>query len=100
MLLFGAMGGVLNALVTDNGFFLPAKQDVEGRHLWRPGFVGNIIAGAGAALVSWGMYGPLIAEVIVPLYEIAPSVAAASGTPAAPPLPPAAPLPTTPVPPL
>src|SRR5438552_18436725 len=62
--LAGAVGGVLNALISDNGFFLPRKEQVDGTELYRPGFLGNILIGAVAATVSWGLYGPLADRVI------------------------------------
>ncbi|MCX5052089.1 MULTISPECIES: hypothetical protein [unclassified Streptomyces] len=51
----GAVGGVINALLTDNGFVIP-KVD---KGILRPGVVGNVLLGAFAAVVSWGLYGPL-----------------------------------------
>lgn len=50
----GAAGGLVNAVISDNGFPLPRKQ--EG--ILRPGFISNVIVGASAAFVSWGLYGP------------------------------------------
>lgn len=60
----GAVGGVVNALLTDNGFFLPRREQVDGTHLYRPGFLGNVLIGAVAATVSWGLYGPLASVLI------------------------------------
>lgn len=57
----GALGGLLNALMTDNGFLLPKKEEASGSEILRPGCAGNVLAGALAALVSWGLYGPLAA---------------------------------------
>jgi hypothetical protein len=57
ILLSGALGGVINALVTDNGFVRPREETVENVTIIRPGFVGNILLGAVAAFVSWGLYG-------------------------------------------
>jgi len=42
-------------LLTDNGFVIP-KVD---KGIVRPGVVGNVLLGAFAAIVSWGLYGPL-----------------------------------------
>jgi len=47
----GAVGGVVNALMTDNSFILPKTQD----GIWRAGIVGNIIVSAVAAVISWGI---------------------------------------------
>jgi hypothetical protein len=49
----GAVGGVLNALLTENGFILPRK--VSG--ILCPGFLSNILVGALAAFTSWASYG-------------------------------------------
>jgi hypothetical protein len=57
----GALGGVINALMTDNGFVLPKKEKSEKVTIIRPGFPGNILIGGVAALVSWGLYGPVAA---------------------------------------
>jgi len=58
--LAGAVGGVVNALVTDNGFPLPRREPVDGdTAIVRPGWLGNVLVGAVAAVVSWGLYGPL-----------------------------------------
>ena len=49
----GACGGIVNALLTDNGFILPTKvQDI-----WCPGFISNVLVGAFAAFASWAFYG-------------------------------------------
>jgi hypothetical protein len=55
----GAVGGVVNALVTDKGFLLPSKEHVDAITIYRPGWIGNVVIGAIAAAVSWGLYGPL-----------------------------------------
>jgi hypothetical protein len=61
----GGIGGIVNALLTDNGFVLPKSVQVEnGVSVIRPGFLGNILIGAIAAGISWGLYGPLAAFVI------------------------------------
>jgi hypothetical protein len=53
----GAFGGLINALVTDNGFFLPCEQHTNGTMIVRPGFLGNVLTGIAAAVASWGLYG-------------------------------------------
>jgi hypothetical protein len=57
----GAVGGVVNALITDKGFVAPSVEHVDGVTLYRPGWIGNVLIGALAAAVSWGLYGPLAA---------------------------------------
>jgi hypothetical protein len=61
---FGALGGVVNAMLTDNGFILPRKEQQDNSKIIRPGFLVNIFIGGIAALVSWGLYGPF-AEVFI-----------------------------------
>ena len=39
---FGAVGGVVNALLTDNGFILPKKEQQDNTKIIRPGFLVNI----------------------------------------------------------
>lgn len=55
----GALGGVVNAILSDNSFILPAiEQGSSGTTVWRPGILGNALVSATAALISWGLYGP------------------------------------------
>lgn len=49
----GALGGVLNALISSNGFALPRFR----RGIWCPGFIANIFIGTFAAVASWSFYG-------------------------------------------
>ena len=59
-LVAGAVGGAVNALMTDNGFLLPKSETTTGgATVLRPGYIGNVLIGGVAALVSWGLYGPL-----------------------------------------
>jgi len=62
---FGALGGVVNALLTDNGFILPKKEQQDNTKIIRPGFLVNIFVGGISALVSWGLYGPFAAVFII-----------------------------------
>ena len=60
--LAGALGGVVNAIMTDNGFLIPKAEQVNGTtSIYRPGYLGNVLMGAVAAIISWGLYGPLSA---------------------------------------
>jgi hypothetical protein len=57
--LAGAIGGVVNALMTDNAFVLPkAEMTKENLQIYRPGIIGNIVISGVSACVSWGLYGP------------------------------------------
>jgi len=55
--LCGAIGGIVNALVSDNGFVSPSEETSGGVTIVRPGLAGNVILGAVAAFISWGLYG-------------------------------------------
>ena len=52
---FGAVGGIVNALLTDNGFILPKKEQQADTKIIRPGFLVNIFIGGIGALVTWGL---------------------------------------------
>jgi len=57
----GAVGGLVNCAVAGE-FRLPhIDRDAK---VWRPGWIGNVVAGAIAAPVIWGMYGPLASRSI------------------------------------
>ena len=49
----GGLGGVINALISDNGFILPRSR----RGIWCLGFISNVLVGAFAAFSSWSFYG-------------------------------------------
>ena len=51
--IFGGLGGVVNALLSDNGFGLPRKE----AGIWCPGAISNILVGGFAAFSSWAFYG-------------------------------------------
>jgi hypothetical protein len=51
----GAAGGLMNALLTQNGFALPQVVDLGGTRTVRPGFLGNLLIGSLAGLISWGL---------------------------------------------
>ena len=60
----GCLGGMVNALISDNGFMLPKTISTGEARLWKPGFLVNLLVGGIAAFVSWGLYGPLSAAYI------------------------------------
>ncbi len=66
----GGIGGVVNALLSDNGFLMPRKEQVDQATIVRPGFLANVLIGAIAAVISWGLYGPFA---MVPLIGELPS---------------------------
>jgi hypothetical protein len=49
----GAVGGIVNALLTDNGFILPTRV----KEIWCPGFISNVLVGTFSAFASWSFYG-------------------------------------------
>lgn len=49
----GAIGGIVNALLSDNGFILPKMK----KGIMCPGFISNIFIGALSAFSSWSFYG-------------------------------------------
>src|SRR5438093_917032 len=49
----GAAGGIVNALMTDNGFILPRLK----KGIICPGFLSNLLIGALSAFSSWALYG-------------------------------------------
>ena len=61
----GAIGGIVNALLSDNGFVLPKKEINGGTNIIRPGYLGNIFVGGISAAISWGLYGPFAAAYVV-----------------------------------
>ncbi|WEA00092.1 hypothetical protein [Mucilaginibacter sp. SJ] len=51
--LAGMVGGVVNALLTDNKFIVPKLKN----GILCPGFLSNILIGATSAFSSWSFYG-------------------------------------------
>lgn len=74
----GGIGGLVNALLTENGFWGWRRERLEGRTIWRPGIIGNILISGVAACISWGLYGPFASSYIVG-GPSAPSAAAPCG---------------------
>ncbi len=64
ILLGGAFGGIINAIVSDNGFIKPREETVDNVAIVRPGFAGNMLLGAVAAFISWGLYGAFSGAII------------------------------------
>jgi hypothetical protein len=54
----GGVGGVINALLSDNGFILPRPELFGDTQIYRPGILGNVLTSGVAACISWGLYGP------------------------------------------
>ncbi|MFI1180704.1 hypothetical protein ACH4UT_14250 [Streptomyces sp. NPDC020799] len=51
----GAVGGIVNALLSDSELILPREK----AGILQPGFLGNALLGSFGAVVTWGLYGPL-----------------------------------------
>lgn len=64
IVLMGAIGGMVNALLSDNGFFMPKRLQIDEQVIFRPGFLGNTLVGAVSSFISWALYGPLAGVVI------------------------------------
>jgi len=64
ILLGGALGGIINAVMSDNGFIRPREETVDNVSIIRPGFTGNIVLGSIAAFISWGLYGSFSGAII------------------------------------
>jgi hypothetical protein len=74
----GACGGIVNS-INGGGFTLPRMQQADGGvRVFQPGFLGTAIVGAVAAGVSWGLYGSLANDIVIP--APAASSTTASGT--------------------
>jgi hypothetical protein len=56
ILVIGGVGGIVNGLITDNGFVMPKTVPAGEVTIWRPGIIGNVIVSAVAALVSYALY--------------------------------------------
>ena len=61
----GLVGGLINALISDNGFAMPTCFTENGVGIWRPGYIGNMLIGGVAAAISWGLYGPAGAVALI-----------------------------------
>src|SRR5919109_5504863 len=55
----GAIGGTANAFLSKDGVVLPRRVETDHGLFLQPGVIGNLVVGAVAAVVSWGLYGPL-----------------------------------------
>jgi hypothetical protein len=66
VVIVGALGGIINALMSDSWFILPGRYDEEGHKIWKPGALGNMLLGAAAAFISWGLYGPFTEYILMP----------------------------------
>jgi len=54
--LLGGIGGIVNCAISREFGFPHFDQEAK---VWRPGWLGNVLVGATAAVAVWGVYGPL-----------------------------------------
>ena len=66
----GGIGGFVNALLAGD-LRLPHRED----NLYSPGWIGNVVIGAAAALVFWGLYGPMAKVAVIGSGDASPHVA-------------------------
>ena len=58
VILCGALGGLINSLLTENGFTYPSTVQLEnGKKRWEPGVYGIIILGIAASVIFFGFVG-------------------------------------------
>ena len=78
----GALGGLANCAL-EKEFHLPHLW-AKGK-IWRPGWIGNVLVGAVAAIAVWGIYGPLASydlakgtgpEISLTVFQLASSIIA------------------------
>lgn len=55
ILVAGAFGGLINAILSDNGFILPHEEASQNVSIIIPGVIANILMGAAASFVYWGL---------------------------------------------
>ena len=56
----GLLGGLLNAYFAEEGLILPRYDTLPGgQRILRPGFIGNVVVGAVAAIVLTSLYSPI-----------------------------------------
>lgn len=79
IILAGAIGGAVNALLTHNGFILPKKIEDKDFTIVKPGYMGNILIGAVSGIVSWGLYGPIAGANILAALDAPLSLASFAG---------------------
>ena len=53
----GALGGMANSMISENGLTLPHREDKDGANILVLGWIGNVVLGGIAAGVSWALYG-------------------------------------------
>ena len=56
----GGLGGLVNALLAGD-LHLPHRE----ANIYSPGWIGNVVVGAVAALVFWGLYGSMARVAII-----------------------------------
>ncbi len=60
VLVCGGLGGLVNALLAAD-LHLPHREE----NIYSAGWIGNVVVGAVAALVFWGLYGPMAKVAVI-----------------------------------
>jgi len=55
----GGLGGLVNAVITNDLGLFPKTQLVAGSPIYRLGILGNVLIGAVTAFITWALYGEL-----------------------------------------
>jgi len=53
--LSGAIGGAINAIISDNGFILPREENSQNASIIIPGVLTNILMGAASGFLYWAL---------------------------------------------
>jgi hypothetical protein len=61
----GALGGILNAFISDKGLQRPQTINTDQGRVWQPGWIGNVGIGAIGAGVSYMLYGPAAQATVI-----------------------------------
>lgn len=59
IIIAGAVGGLVSTFLNEGGFMAPTTFiDARGHQRWHPGTAGDVVVGAVAGIVFWGLYTP------------------------------------------
>lgn len=75
----GVIGGLLNSLISGKGLSLPQSENQGGITIFQPGIVGDLLIGGLAALLSWGLYGPVSGLVLLSIPPASSTAAPSAG---------------------
>lgn len=75
----GVIGGLLNCLFSGKGFSVPRSENQDGITIWQPGMVGDVVIGGVAALLAWGLHGPVSGMVLLSISPASSTAASSAG---------------------